>query len=347
MLAVLPLLVHASTNFSHTFHRRLAGIIDHAIPTLVCLPSPPPWLDSGSTVGAPPHEQPLPLLVFGHGFLITAEDYGYLCSELPDAGFAVALMDAEATVPSAVDMGGFAADVEFLMRELQQQGAENGSSLLYGRLAPSSAVFGHSAGGSITFEVAASLKGNGSLKAMAALAPRASGYTKYAADVDVPSLIMVGSQDCASTNGLAPSALPLYSALSGTACKALVVLEGGDHCNFTTPVRGKCSYDTCGLLSKPRQQSLALQLLVPFFRFAFGSAAAGAMDGTLSATPLSSAGSFTPFAQLLERLAAQGAVQYQYVCDNTTRRSERFDTDTCATQCPPKNAISLYKVRRK
>ena len=120
------------------------------------------------------------------------------------------------------------------------------------------------------------------------------------------------------------------------------MLEGGDHCNFTTPVRGKCSYDSCGRLSKPRQQSLALQLLVPFFRFALGSATGGVASATTS--PLA-AGSFSPFAQLLERLAAQGAVQYQYVCGNTTGRSSRFETDTCATQCPPKNAVSIYKVR--
>ena len=225
----------AATNFTHTYERkRLDGLLTHKIPTLICQPAQSTQLGS-------------PLLVFAHGFLITAEDYGYLCRDLPDAGFTVALIDAEATIPSAVDMSGFADDVKYLVPHLQQQSAENASSVrcrdsnrhdrldislkcclppprsqpLFGTLARSSAVFGHSAGGSITFEAVASLQHSTNLSAMAALAPRASGYTKYAAEVDVPSLIMVGSQDCASTNGLAPSALPLYTSMQN-ACKTLV-----------------------------------------------------------------------------------------------------------------------------
>ena len=71
--------------------------------------------------------------------------------------------------------------------------------------------------------------------------------------------------DCVNVINSPGRAVPSYHALSSKR-KTLVVLTGANHCGFTTPVKGMCSYDICGTLTKTVQQATAIELMSRFGR---------------------------------------------------------------------------------
>merc|ERR1712194_417387 len=174
---------------------------------------------------------------------------------MPAKGYVVALINSYAGyVPYEAGLG---YDTQYLAGALHAESRSNKSSPLYGRLSGATVYSGHSLGATTSFMAALDAKGpvgKGSAQAIATLAPSKKGVIKGAPGLQIPSLQLVGSKDCAASNGLAASALPIYEALTGTDCKVLVVLVDGNHCNFTSPVKGSCPYDKCGSLTKEVQQ---------------------------------------------------------------------------------------------
>jgi dienelactone hydrolase len=310
-----PLL--SALNFTAVFQRpEEVPVLHHDIPTIICF-------DEGEIQTT----QALPLLVFGHGMLIFAEDYAYLCNDLPKLGFVVAMVNAETKSPQAFNMPGLAEDLSFIATAVQQFAIHNASSPLHQLLGKDSklALFGHSAGASVTLEAAANQKTGPALSAIAGLAPRAEGYTKYATNLSMPALLMVGSEDCASTNGLAVSSLPLYNSMAANPTRILVVLEGGNHCNFTSPVLGTCTYDVCGSLSKQAQQSLAVRILGLFF------------GATLSKNAAPNA---SDLLRQLDQLADSGAISYMADWEGSSVVSKNFVNETC----PCKGNFTLSRI---
>jgi len=223
-----------------------------------------PALTAGDDVPvAPPPAGGFPPLAFGHGYLMAYDDYDYVGTALVPFGYILALSRTEGGLfPSHEEFG---KDLAFLVRKIQQEGA-NPASLFYGAVAATGAVMGHSMGGGASVLAAAE---DPAITAVANLAAAETNPSAIAAaaGITAPALMFAGSNDCVAP----PSQhqIPIYEAL-GSGCKALVTVTGGSHCQFA-------EYDyLCGLgeagcpppgLTRAEQHAIVVQLLRPWLAF--------------------------------------------------------------------------------
>lgn len=175
-----------------------------------------------------------PVIVFGHGFVMAWSAYENLWTEFVPRGYIMAFPRTEGNIVST-DHQQFGWDLEFLVTAMQQQGSVQ-NSVLYNRVAPETALMGHSMGGGAAFLAADSLcnNGNQNLKTLIGLAPAESNSNgvssiSSASEVTVPSFILSGVQD-----GVTPPAdhhIPMYNNLASE-CKTILHITGGAHCYF-------------------------------------------------------------------------------------------------------------------
>jgi len=175
-----------------------------------------------------------PVIVFGHGFVMAWSAYANLWEEFVPRGYIMVFPRTEGSAFSTNHQN-FGWDLQYLVTEMQNEGAL-ASSILYNKVAPETALMGHSMGGGASFLAADSLcvNGNTNLKTLIGLAPAESSTNGVssiasAARVTVPSLILSGVQD-----GVTPPNdhhIPMYNALAST-CKTILNVIGGAHCYF-------------------------------------------------------------------------------------------------------------------
>lgn len=216
---------------------------------------------AGDDVPVAPGE--FPIYVFGHGYLLTWDLYSFVWNGLVPNGFLVALPKTEGSLfPSH---GEFGEDLAFLVAKLRSAGGDPGSPL-YGHVAETAAIGGHSMGGGASFLAAAE---DPTIDAIANLAaaetnPSAIGA---ASDVAIPALLFAGGNDCVTP----PEGhqLPMYDALASD-CKTCVEIAGASHCQFAAysfPCafgEGSCADPT---ISRSAQQATVLDYLLPWLRY--------------------------------------------------------------------------------
>ncbi len=166
-----------------------------------------------------------PVLVIGHGFVMSTDAYANLWNHFVPKGYIVALPTTEGGF--APNHGTFGEDIAFLAQALQAANTE-AASPFFSHVLPSTALMGHSMGGGASLLGAA---GNSSIQAVVDLAPAETNPSAIAAaaDVLVPTLIFAGSNDCVTP--IADHAGPIYAALT-VPCRAFVNISGGGHCFF-------------------------------------------------------------------------------------------------------------------
>jgi len=196
-------------------------------------------------------------------------DYAWLCST---PGLVSALVISSDFTPYLPDTKDMALDQAFLTKALPELAA-NSSSPLFGRLNGKAILGGHSMGGGTTVLAAdPSFAPGASIDALAFLAPGL--YTlppaySHKASVTAPLMIVSGSEDC-GPNQLPKEALPLYSSVNSTT-KALVLLRGANHCQWSTPTDGGvCSAAECHNITRDAQQSQGRKLLAAFLPASLG-----------------------------------------------------------------------------
>ena len=165
---------------------------------------------------------------------MTWDTYQNIWEELVPKGFIMAFPTAEGGLFST-DHQESGWDLKFLVSKIQEEGL-NSISPIYNSVDNNTAIMGHSMGGGAAFLAADSLctNGNNQLKTIVGLAPAESSSNGVssiasASNIDIPSLILFGSQD-----GVTPPAthsLPIYNNLSSN-CKTLISISGGGHCYF-------------------------------------------------------------------------------------------------------------------
>jgi pimeloyl-ACP methyl ester carboxylesterase len=165
-----------------------------------------------------------PVLVFGHGFVMSTGAYGNLWNHFVPKGYIMALPTTEAGIP---DHAAFGQDLAFVAQAMQAAGADAGSPF-FGRVAPATALMGHSMGGGASLLGAA---GNSAITTVVDLAPAETNPSAVAAcaSVLVPTLIFAGTNDCVTP--IAQHTAPMYDALAPS-CRAFVRVLGGGHCYF-------------------------------------------------------------------------------------------------------------------
>jgi hypothetical protein len=176
---------------------------------------------------APAPEGGFATLVFGHGFLMSADRYGWLRDAWVPGGGVLALPRTEGGFSPSHQS--FALDLAFLARQLRQLGADPDSPFHGAIAAP--AVGGHSMGGGAAVLAAA---GDPELAGLLALAPAETNPSAVAAAAGLlqPALLLLGGDDCVTPT--AQHGGPIFAAL-GSDCAWQVELAGASHCQFADP----------------------------------------------------------------------------------------------------------------
>ncbi len=204
-----------------------------------------------------------PVVVIGHGFLMTWDSYDNYWDLLAPMGYIVALPRTEGGfAPSHNDFGLDIALVADRLRDLD----DDPQSMFFDRVAPQVAVGGHSMGGGASVIAAA----NGSVTTYFGLASAETNPSAVAAagNVSIPALMFAGSSD--DVTPPSEHQLPIYNAFTGS-CKAYVNLTGGGHCFFANP-SGTCdlgeAFSSGNItLSREEQLNLTYAYLIPWFDF--------------------------------------------------------------------------------
>jgi dienelactone hydrolase len=169
-----------------------------------------------------------PIVVFGHGFVMSWDAYENVWTDLVANGYIVAFPRTEGGFsPSHADFG---KDLALVVDKLLLLNDDT-NSLFFNSLSGKAGICGHSMGGGATF-IAANETAN--IQTIIGLAPAETNPSAVSAagTVTLPALVLSGSAD-----GVTPEAdhhLPIFNALIST-CKYYVSITGGAHCYFANP----------------------------------------------------------------------------------------------------------------
>lgn len=170
----------------------------------------------------PVAEGVFPLLIFGHGFLMSTDAYDVVWEALVPSGYIMVLPSTESGIsPSHTE---FAKDLAFIEEELRT----SSSQPFFGYVADYSAVMGHSMGGGSAL---LAVQYNSNIDAVVTFAAAETNPSAVAAcgDITLPALVISGANDCITPPN--DHQIPMYNALAST-CKMLVTIDGASHCQF-------------------------------------------------------------------------------------------------------------------
>ena len=160
-----------------------------------------------------------------------------------------------------------ALDQAFLTAKLPALSKSNITSPVYGRLSGKAALGGHSMGGGTSVLAGdRSFAPGANVDGLVLMAPGLYTFPpaySHRGAIDAPLLVISGSMDC-GPNQLPKEAFPLYENVNST-IKALVLLKGANHCQWTNPTHGGvCAYEECHAINRDAQQSAGRELLAAF-----------------------------------------------------------------------------------
>jgi pimeloyl-ACP methyl ester carboxylesterase len=166
-----------------------------------------------------------PVLCFGHGFLLPVSAYRNIREAVVPEGYIIAFPKSERGLhPSHPDL---AKDLAFVIRRLSWLGQEK-NSLFYNRIDSVNCCMGHSMGGGSAVLAA---RMEPSIRSLVLFAPYETNPSaaEAAGGIDIPTLIISGSNDC-----ITPSLKyqdPLFQSLMSQD-KIHISIKGGSHCQM-------------------------------------------------------------------------------------------------------------------
>ncbi len=221
-----------------------------------------PAVSAGNNVSAATGA--FPVIVFGHGFVMSWDAYQNIWEHYSSLGYIVAFPRTEGSF--SPNHGEFGMDLRLVVQKLQELNT-SASSILNGKIHPNSAIIGHSMGGGATILAA---ENNSSIKTIVGLAPANTTPSAISAavNVTVPALIFSGSQD-----GVTPAEVhhtPIYQGLNSS-CKTFVSILGGGHCyyansNFNCDF-GETTSSTGISITRAQQQERTYSVLDPWLDY--------------------------------------------------------------------------------
>jgi len=210
---------------------------------------------------APFVQDSFPIIVFGHGFLMSWDAYQNIWEELVPKGYIMLFPRTEGGVsPSHNDFG---LDLALVVNSFRALG-QNPSSPYYNRVASTAAIMGHSMGGGATFLAA---QNNTNITAIATLAaantnPSSINAAKF---VTVPTLVIAGANDCVTPP--VQHQIPMYDSTAAM-CKTFISITGASHCQFANS-NFNCNFgeSTCSpspTITRAVQHQRTFKYLVPW-----------------------------------------------------------------------------------
>lgn len=209
-------------------------------------------------------EAKFPILVFGHGFVMTWDAYENIWLNLVPQGFIVAFPKTEGSFsPSHLEFG---KDLAFLIEAITALDSTN-SSLFFGRVDSMNCVMGHSMGGGSAF-LAATLSPKIKSIATLAAAETSTSAIQAASSISIPALLIAGANDCVTPP--ANHQLPMYQNLL-SACKTYISITGGSHCQMAES-NFYCNFGeaTCApapTISRAQQHEILFRFLIPWLKY--------------------------------------------------------------------------------
>lgn len=205
-----------------------------------------------------------PILVFGHGFVMTWSAYDVIWNSLVSNGYIVIFPTTESGfAPSHTT---FAMDMAYLVGAMKMEGV-NSSSPFFGSIAPESGVMGHSMGGGCAFLATQYDTSINVLASFAAAVTNPSSIT-IAHTIQIPALVFSAANDC-----VAPPLqhqIPMYDSLASS-CKSFVSITGGSHCQFANyNINCYIGEGTCTpqpTITAVQQQTITNDLLLLWLNF--------------------------------------------------------------------------------
>lgn len=166
-----------------------------------------------------------PLLVFGHGFLMTWDAYRNLWESFVPQGYIMVFPKTESSLsPSHLNYG---KDLAFVLDQMNSLGNQ-GSGIFASRVSNMNAIMGHSMGGGAAF-LAAQLNANCKTLVTLAAAETNPSAVAAASTIAIPSLTVAGANDCVAP--AASNQILMYGALASS-CKTYISITGASHCQM-------------------------------------------------------------------------------------------------------------------
>lgn len=217
-----------SFNIGHTTMVFYDDVRNRNIETEIYYPSDAPGEDVAVASGS------FPVVVFGHGFLMSWESYQNFWTELVPNGYVICFPTTEMGMsPNHEDLG---LDLKFVASQMQSEN-ENSTSMFFNSLAPKTGLMGHSMGGGASFLAA---ENNSAIHSLINFAAAETNPSAIAASTNIscPALIFAGDDDCVSPPDQNQDLM--YANLASE-CKTQITIINGSHCYFA-------DYDfTCSL----------------------------------------------------------------------------------------------------
>ena len=166
-----------------------------------------------------------PVLCFGHGFLLPVNAYRNIVEAVVPEGYILAFPKSERGMhPSHIDL---AKDLAFVLQRFTLLGKQK-NSFLYHRVDSMNGCMGHSMGGGSAV-LAAGMEP--SIRSLVLFAPYETNPSaaKAAEGIDIPALIISGSNDCITPPRKDQD--PLYQSLRSRD-KIHISIKGGSHCQM-------------------------------------------------------------------------------------------------------------------
>lgn len=208
-----------------------------------------------------------PVVVFGHGFVMTYDSYNTLYEALAAEGFVVAMpVTEDGFSPVHAD---FAADIAFLAQRLPLLHTNGIVPSLQGHISPRTALGGHSMGAGCSMISARNNQDIFALFNLATAESNTSGISSLAGapDVSTPTLILSGERDCVADTTVQKQH---YAAL-GSPLKYRAVLRDLTHCDFgngnsLTCTFGQSSTGCPNTVPNAQANEAVLHYLLPFLQ---------------------------------------------------------------------------------
>jgi predicted dienelactone hydrolase len=213
-----------------------------------------------------------PVVVFGHGFVMTWDAYTDLWTDLVSNGYIVCLARTEGGFsPVHLEFGKDLAKIaQYMTTTMVSTAPPSPAPSLVGKINPRVALSGHSMGGGSSFLGA---QNNTNITTMLNFAaantnPSSQHAAKF---ISVPSLVISGENDCVAPPNVHQK--PEYDSLILTNTKAYISVKGGDHCSFASRGNTNCMFGqgTCSpqpTISEAQQKSasyMAAKLWLDYF----------------------------------------------------------------------------------
>lgn len=237
-----------------------------------------------------------PVIVFGHGFTIAWSNYDYMWQYFVPKGYICVFPRTEGGIIPAPNHLSFGLDLAFLSNLFVNTLNTTAGNIFMGHVAGETCIAGHSMGGGAAYLGCA---GNTQVTTMVTMSgaetnPLASDSAML---VNVPSLVIVGGNDCVAP--AATNSQLFYNNLPNSICKYYVNLTQGSHCAFAGSGASTC-YSAEGLqcptatyITAQQQRDRTLMVWEPWLRYYLKRDCAGWTDFTANIATMTTATEIT------------------------------------------------------